>query len=221
VLGGITLAVAAACLLFLRERPGTVSSPTAQNTGEITQDKKQEVSLKAIVLVYFIFGFAYNIYATYFVAFMVDQIQLPARTAGFIWSIFGWMCLISGLIWGFLSDRYGRRKALLWNNGIISLALLIPLLAWSPFLLGVSTFLFGLTFLGTVTIVAACVGDLVTEKKAILYGMVTLIHGIGQLIGTISGGYLKDLTGSFQMTLTSSFLGFLLCLGLILGNKKG
>ena len=31
---------------------------------------------------------------------------LPGHVAGVIWSIFGWMCLASGLLWGFLSDRF-------------------------------------------------------------------------------------------------------------------
>ena len=50
------------------------------------------------------------------------------------------------------------------------------------------------------------------EKRASIYGLVTLIHGIGQFLGTISGGYLKDLTGSFQLTFIVSLTGFLLCL---------
>jgi predicted MFS family arabinose efflux permease len=78
--------------------------------------------------------------------------------------------------------------------------------------MGFSAFLFGGTFLGTVTVVAASVGDQIGEKRASIYGLVTLIHGIGQFLGTISGGYLKDLTGSFQLTLMVSLTGFLLCL---------
>jgi MFS family permease len=152
---------------------------------------------------------------------MIEEIRLTAKTAGDIWAIFGWMCTGSGLIWGYLSDRLGRRKALLWNNGIISLSVLLPLLLYDPFIMGFSAFLFGGTFLGTVAVVAASVGDQVSEKRASVYGLVTLIHGIGQFLGTISGGYLKDLTGSFQLTLMVSLTGFLLCLVLTVINKKG
>jgi predicted MFS family arabinose efflux permease len=123
-------------------------------------------------------------------------------------------------VWGSLSDRLGRGSALLWNNGFISLAVLIPLLFQHPLLLGVSTFLFGITFLGTITIIAASVGDLAVEKKASIYGLVTLVHGIGQFLGTTSGGYLKDMTGSFHLTLLSSLIGFVLCAVLIFLNKK-
>jgi MFS family permease len=152
---------------------------------------------------------------------MIEEIRLTAKTAGDIWAIFGWMCTGSGLIWGFLSDRLGRRKALLWNNGIISLSVLLPLLLHQPFFMGFSAFLFGGTFLGTVTVVAASVGDQIGERRASVYGLVTLIHGIGQFLGTISGGYLKDMTGSFQLTLIVSLTGFFLCLILTVINKKG
>lgn len=221
----ITFLVALSGGILLKERPDQKSSPSL-----IPQKDKDPVhvtpggnslTLKAIFIIYFIFGFAYNIYATYFVAFMVDELQLTEKIAGVIWAIFGWMCLVSGLIWGFISDRLGRRRALLWNNGLISISVLIPLLFHQPLLLGTSTFLFGATFLGTVTVVAACVGDQVVEKRASVYGLITLVHGIGQFLGTISGGYLKDLTGSFQLTLSVSLLGFIVCFILTLFNKKG
>jgi len=58
------------------------------------------------------------------------------------------------------------------------------------------------------------------EKMASVYGLVTLIHGIGQFLGTTLGGYFKDLTGSFQLTLISSLVGFLLCVILTAFSKK-
>ena len=221
----ITFLVAAIASIFLREKP----SPKAFFTPVLDEEKKPhftkregyELTLKTIFVIYFIFGFSYNIYATYFVAYMIEEIRLTAKMAGDIWAIFGWMCTASGLIWGYLSDRLGRRKALLWNNGIISLSVLLPLLLHQSFFMGISAFLFGGTFLGMVTVVAASVGDRIGEKRASVYGVITLIHGIGQFLGTISGGYLKDVTGSFQLTLMVSLTGFLLCVMLAVINKKG
>jgi len=221
----ITFFVALIAWILLREKPGPItvlpSSLDGDRKSHISKRERNDLPLKAIFIIYFIFGFSYNIYATYFVAYMVEEIRLTAKTAGDIWALFGWMCMGSGFIWGFVSDRLGRRKALLWNNGIISLSVLLPLFLYQPFFMGFSAFLFGGTFLGTVTVVAASVGDRIGEKRASVYGLVTLIHGIGQFLGTISGGYLKDLTGSFQLTLMVSLAGFLLCLVLTAVNKKG
>lgn len=221
----ITLLVAVIGWLLLREKPSQIiflpSSPDGDKESLLPKGKRNGLNLKAIFIIYFIFGFAYNIYATYFVAYMVEEIRLSEKTAGNIWALFGWMCMGSGLIWGFISDRLGRRKALLWNNGIISFSVLLPLLFHQSFILGLSAFLFGATFLGTVTVIAASIGDQVVEQRASVYGLVTLIHGIGQFLGTISGGYLKDLSGSFQSTLIVSLIGFLLCILLTAINKEG
>ena len=220
----ITGAVAVTAWILLKEKPGQIivprSSPADEKGSMPFRSGKDGLTLKAIFIVYFIFGFAYNIYATYFVAFMVGDTGLSEKMAGNIWALFGWMCMGSGLIWGFFSDRLGRRRALLWNNGIISISVLLPLLFHQPLLLGLSAFLFGSTFLGTVAVIAACIGDQVGEKRASVYGLVTLIHGIGQFLGTTLGGYFKDLTGSFQVTLISSLAGFLLCFILTLVHKK-
>ncbi len=221
----ITFLVAVIGWILLREKPEQVtllpSGPDGDKKSIPSAGNRNGLPLRAIFIIYFLFGFAYNIYATYFVAYMVEEIRLTEKTAGDIWALFGWMCMGSGLIWGFLSDRLGRREALLWNNGIISFSVLLPLLLHQPFFLGLSAFLFGATFLGTVTVVAASIGDQVGEKRASVYGLVTLIHGIGQFLGTILGGYLKDLTGSFQWTFIVSLIGFLLCILLTAVNKKG
>jgi MFS family permease len=223
----MTFIVSVMCFTLLKDKPSQMN-PSPPKFGEeeeiiTSQVRGDGLSIRSIFVIYFIFGFAYNIYATYFVAFTVEDLRLAEKVAGVIWSVFGWMCMGSGLIWGYLSDRLGRRKALLWNNGLIALAVFLPLRFHQPLLLGLSAFLFGLTFLGTVTIVAASIGDQVGEKRASVYGLVTLIHGIGQFFGTTFGGYLKDLTGSFQLTLISSLIGFCLCLTLtaVSKNKKG
>jgi MFS family permease len=224
LLAMITFTVSVTGFFLLKEKPSQMNLHSL----EISEDmetivfpvRRDGLTIRTIFVMYFIFGFAYNIYATYFVAYMVEEIRLTEKTVGDIWAIFGWMCTGSGLIWGFISDRLGRRKALLWNNGMISLAVLLPLLLHQTPFLALSAFLFGLTFLGTVTIIAASVGDQVVEKRASVYGLVTLIHGIGQFLGTTIGGYLKDLTGTFQLTFIVSLIGFLLCSILVILNGK-
>ena len=221
----LTLLVGLISFILLKEKPSRTDFPSLKADQPTpswpARAQGSGLTLPPIFLIYFIFGFSYNIYVTYFVAFLVEEIHMTEGVAGAIWSIFGWMCLISGWIWGFLSDRMGRREALFWNNGLISLSVLIPLLFHQTFLLGLSAFLFGATFLGTVTVIAACVGDQGMEKRAALYGWVTLIHGIGQFLGTILGGYLRDLTGSFQLTLLVSLIGFVACVIFTSLNRKG
>jgi MFS family permease len=219
-----TFTVAIGGWLFLKEKPGEISilssNPDEDGKTIPPSGRRDTFSLKTIFIIYFIFGFAYNIYTTYFVAYMVEEIHIPEKTAGSLWAVFGWMCIVSGLVWGFLSDRLGRRRALLWNNGVISFALILPLCFHHVLILGLSILLFGFTFLGTVTIIAAAIGDQVGEKRASVYGLVTLVHGIGQLLGTTLGGTLRDLTGSFLFALLSSLVGFLFCFTLTASSKR-
>jgi MFS family permease len=220
----ITFLVAVMGWIGLREKPNQTAILPFSSDGKKESipsvGKRSGLTLQVMFIIYFIFGFAYNIYATYFVAYMVEDLQLPEKTAGNVWAIFGWMCMCSGWIWGLISDRLGRRRALIWNNGIIAFSALLPVLLHQPFFLGFAALLFGGTFLGTVVIIAAAVGDRVVEKRGSVYGRVTLTHGIGQLLGTTWGGYLKDLTGSFQWNLICSLVGFLLCVGLAAFNKE-
>ena len=219
-----TFLVAFAGWVLLKEKPrhavASLSSPEGEKEYVPHAGEGSGFTLKALIISYFIFGFAYNIYTTYFVAYMVEEIGFSEKTAGNIWAIFGWMCMGSGLLWGFISDNLGRRKALIWNNGIISLAVLFAFLFHQPFFLVCSAFLFGATFLGTITIIAAMVGDQMFSKRATVYGLVTLIHGIGQFLGTTFGGYLRDATGSFRLSLIFSLAGFLCCLAMAVFSRK-
>jgi len=220
----LTFLVAVTAWILLREKKDqSIAQPSSRWEDEIripVAKKSSGLALKTIFVTYFIFGFSYNIFATYFVAYMVDDLKLAQKTAGDVWAIFGWMCMGSGVLWGFISDRIGRRQALIWNNAIIALSTLLPLLLRRPLFLVFSAVLFGGTFLGTVIIIASAIGDQVVEKRASVYGCLTLIHGIGQLLGTMLGGYLKDLTGAFQSSLVAALAGFFLCLIVTAFNKK-
>jgi len=89
----ITFSVAVIGRILLKEKPNQItflpSGPDGDKEPIPTAGKRDGLTLKAIFIIYFIFGFAYNIYATYFVAYMVEEIRLTEKTAGDIWAIFG------------------------------------------------------------------------------------------------------------------------------------
>ena len=71
----ITFLVAVIGWILLREKPSQITILPYSADGDkepITSiGRINGLTLKAIFIIYFIFGFAYNIYATYFVAYMV------------------------------------------------------------------------------------------------------------------------------------------------------
>jgi len=108
LLASITFAVAVIASFLLKENPvtGDLCFRTGQGNTSLPP-KGDRLSLRTIFVIYFIFGFSYIIYVTYFPAFMVEQIHLSEKSAGDLWAIFGWTCMVSGLVWGICPTTSG------------------------------------------------------------------------------------------------------------------
>jgi MFS family permease len=102
------------------------------------------------------------------------------------------------LLWGGLSDRIGRRAALILIYLIHAVA--FSLFVWWPQPPGLtlSAALFGLTAWSIPAVMAALCGDVVGPRMApAALGFVTLFFGIGQALGPSVAGALADASGSF------------------------
>jgi MFS family permease len=148
--------------------------------------------------VYAAFGFAYIIYMTFFVRYLVGEVGYTAQAAGNLFMLLGWFSLGCGLLWGGLSDRIGRRAALILIYLIHAVA--FSLFVWWPQPPGLtlSAALFGLTAWSIPAVMAALCGDVVGPRMApAALGFVTLFFGIGQALGPSVAGALADASGSF------------------------
>jgi MFS family permease len=64
----------------------------------------------------------------------------------------------------------------------------------------VSVILFAFAFNGFITLIAAMFGDFVeTARLGEVFGLSTLIHGLGMVLGASLAGYLRDLTSTFRV----------------------
>jgi len=209
IFGGTTLALAALAFLALRDRPGDMGlnplgaaedpsppNPPGGNTqwGQVYRSP----AVWHLGLVYVAFGFSYIIYMTFFAKRLIAEGGYTPAAAGDLFMVIGWLSLFSGLIWGVLSDRIGRKSALI---GVY----LIQVVAYSLFSLWpapagftLSAILFGLTAWAVPAIMAAISGDVLGPKLApAALGFVTLFMGIGQAIGPSVAGAMADSTGTF------------------------
>jgi MFS family permease len=167
-------------------------------------------------IVYFLVGFSYIIYVTYFGPYSIDEIGFTERSTGIMWSLFGLNTVHSGLLWGLLADKKGTTKTACIVTALLtlSIALIIPFSAKPVFYL--STFLFGLSFLGFITVIASIMSASVKRQDmGAVFGTATLVHGGGQVIGTFLAGFLRDLSGTFRVPLSLSVLSLLCCLILL------
>ncbi len=151
-------------------------------------------------LVYFMYGFSYIIYMTFFAAYLIKEMGLSQTQAGAIWALVGGLSIFCGVIWGGISDLLGRRHGSALAYLTLATAYTLFALVKSPFGFYLSAVVFGFTAWSIPTIMAAAAGDYVGPKLAPAgLGFVTLFFGIGQALGPAVGGYLADVTRSFQI----------------------
>ncbi|MDP2660193.1 MAG: YbfB/YjiJ family MFS transporter [Dehalococcoidia bacterium] len=150
-----------------------------------------------LTVTYFLFGF-YQIYATFFVAYLRGPANLSTAEAGNIWLAWAVVGVAFMAFWGWLSDRIGRREAMTPCTIILAASVLMPIFWQDVPLLYVSAMLFGATFTGPMTIILASAGGAVAPRLAAAsMGLVTAGFGLGQAVSPAIAGQFADITGSF------------------------
>ena len=146
------------------------------------------------------------------VAYIVDQ-GYSRILASFILGLMGLLSTIGRLIFGTLSDRIGREKAVTWSFfcSILGILILLSLPSLDSVLwLYVYSILFGVGFGARGPIIAAMMADLFQGKHfGSIYGFINIANGIGGALGPWLGGFLHDITGSYGLT-------FILCIPVLI-----
>ena len=166
-------------------------------------------------LIYFMFGFSYIIYSTFFSAALVSDKGYTQAQAGSLWALVGVLSIFSGVLWGAVSDYLGRKYALAMIFGLQAICYALMGSGQAPGILVLSAVLFGLTCWSIPGVVAAACGDYVGSKLApAALGMVTLCFAVGQALAPAVAGYLADLLRSFNPALfLAAGVAALGCLG--------
>ncbi|HPU29204.1 MAG TPA: MFS transporter [Syntrophorhabdaceae bacterium] len=172
----------------------------------------KEIELWKLGLVYFMYGISYIVFLTFFVAYLTGEIGYTYKNAGKIFATFGLCSIISGVIWGWISDIFGRNIGLFFASFVLACSYVLSILWKNTLVLYASAIIFGLTISSIPTIMAAAAGDVTGGKLApAALGFITLFFGIGQCIGPGIAGWLKDITGSFMWSF--GFSSVASCLG--------
>ncbi len=214
-LGGAVLIIAGICYIFIRSRPEEkgLTPVGTQEESPSTQGGRAEGAAKALQwglvykvkqmwhlgLVYFMYGFSYIIYMTFFAAYLIKEMGMTPAKAGGLWALVGGLSIFCGVIWGGISDVLGRKK----GAALAYLTLAISYLCFAFIRVEIgfylSAIIFGITAWSVPTIMAAAAGDMVGGRLAPAgLGFITLFFGIGQALGPAVGGYIADLTHSFM-----------------------
>jgi MFS family permease len=206
-LGLIVLAAAAVNAAALRNRPADRGlEPVGGGAAPFAPPAHHPRGIRAVLangrlrhlaLLYFLFGASYVVYATFVVTALVRERGFPESVAGTVWSSIGALSLLSGPVFGALSDRVGRRIGL-------AVVFLIQCASYALFATGLpgaalaaSVVCFGLTAWSIPSIMAAVTADLAGPGgAAAAFGFVTFIFGLGQIAGPVAAGAIADARGS-------------------------
>lgn len=150
-------------------------------------------------LIYAAFGATFMIYGTFLVTTMVREYRFTEATAGFYWSWVGLCSLFSGVLFGGLSDRIGRRWGLALVLMIQTSAYLLVGLKLGGFWLMASIVLYGLVVFAIPAIMTAAIAEYMgLARAAAAFATVTLFFAAGQSVGPAVAGLLARSTGSFS-----------------------
>jgi len=172
--------------------------------------------------VYLMYGFSYIIYLTFFIAYLTKEIGLSPKNAGGMFAVLGLCSISSGVLWGSVSDKVGRRFGSMYAYIVLAFSYLIFAFCTNLPGLYISTIIYGFTISSIPVILAAAAGDAVGPRLAPAgLGCITLFFGIGQAFGPAVAGYIKDVTGSFTGAFVlSTFVSFAGAAGSLFLRKK-
>lgn len=206
-MGLMSLAVAALTAACLRNRPAekklapvgrpfTRAASSADGSFQSTLPSKRWI-IPYLGGIYSLFGSTYVVYATFIVTELVQERGLGEHTAGSFWAIAGGLSIISGPLFGCLSDRLGRKKGMLTAFSLFAVAYILVAARLSTAALYGSIALFGISLWSIPTIMSAAVGDYAGPERATQsFGTITLFFGGGQIIGPFLAGLLADYYGT-------------------------
>ena len=208
IYGSVALLLAVGALLLLRNHPSEVGlKPLGLDVVNATPSPRAKALQWGTVyrsapvwhvgLVYVAFGFSYIIYMTFFTKCLVAEGGYTKEAAGGLLMTMGWVSLLCGLIWGTVSDKIGRKGALIIVYLIHTVAFSLFALWPAPTGFTLSAILFGLSAWSIPAIMAALCGDMLGSRLApAALGFITLFFGIGQALGPTVAGAIADAADS-------------------------
>ena len=138
--------------------------------------------------------------------FYATRLGANAAMVGALVAAFSVAQLLSAPAWGWMSDRYGRRPAILFGLIVSAVAYVIFAFAGSLWLLFLSRIIQGLGG-GTIGVVQAYVADITEGKdRAKSLGWLSAVTSLGAVVGPALGSLLIDVGGRTAPGLGSATL---------------
>ncbi|MBT7757080.1 MAG: YbfB/YjiJ family MFS transporter, partial [Rhodospirillaceae bacterium] len=213
-LAAICLPLAIFCLVVMRNRPLELGlapyGEAAANDGEPAKSvgsSRPDFNLRKVIprlgAVYFLFGATYVVYGTFIVTTLMREHGMAEAEAGRFWILLGIFSLFGGTVLGAFSDRMGRRAGIALSLFLQGSAYALISYGSGAVAVYLSICLYGLSAFGVPVIMSATVADYASpQRAAAVFGTITAIFGVGQMLGPVLAGVMAEYSGRF----TSGYL---------------
>ncbi|WP_284037814.1 MFS transporter [Neobacillus sp. 114] len=216
IYAAIGLLVVILTMIFIKNPP---AEPVSEKQQQKTPAKEIYKNPKVINigLLYGVVGLTYIVQVIFIMSYMIDA-GISVKFAGQLMALNGVLSIFGGPFWGFVSDRFGRRKSLILTMGLTMFSMLLPVLFPSQLGFTLHIILMSSTSTGLFTLTQAASMDHVKPSEMpIAFSYVTFYFAVGQLVGPAIAGWLIEDLGGFR----TAFIFSTICLafGIILTLK--
>ena len=206
IFGALVLVGGVFALLFLRDRPSDASPESDGSSGRRAVqpshrgawplDVYKNPYVWLLAYLGFCSGAATGVFNTFFGTYLSDDNGVSLATAGQLFLVVGVLSIVSGILWGNISDRIGRGQAFavsfLIQGAGFALFWLSPVMA----AFALASVLLGLTLRAAFTLCAAASGDHVQAQFATAaFALVSVGAGLGSSTSPILAGAIADAVG--------------------------
>ena len=165
-----------------------------------------------LIAAYGLEGLGYIITGTFLVDIIHNIPSLQAYSS-YSWVIVGVAAIPSAPVWTIILEKFSAIKILVVAYILQVLGILLPVFSQTVWSVLLSSFLFGLTFVGIVTLTTAYARQLFPTQSGPVVSLLTTFYAFGQIIGPMIAGQLVVIYSSYKAALI--FAGGIVLLGLL------
>ncbi|MGE7091972.1 YbfB/YjiJ family MFS transporter [Lysinibacillus sp. NPDC048646] len=165
-----------------------------------SETKMSQGFMPWLIAAYGFEGLGYIITGTFLVDIIHNIPSLQAYSS-YSWVIVGVAAIPSAPVWTVLLEKFSAIKILYVAYILQVFGILLPVFSQTVWSVLLSSFLFGLTFVGIVTLTTAHARQLFPTQSGPVVSLLTTYYAFGQIIGPIIAGKLVAVFSSYKAAL--------------------
>ncbi|MFP6746060.1 MAG: MFS transporter [Alphaproteobacteria bacterium] len=200
VMMAILMALIPLLSVGLRLEASQCAGASKQSLGEAIREARGHSGYVLLAGGFFVCGFHVTFIATHFPAYLADN-DVSLTAAAYALGVIGLFNIIGAYAFGAAGDRFRKKNVLtliyILRSAVMAAMLFVPINDVTAIVFGA---LLGLFWLATVPLTSGIVAQVFGARHfSMLFGVVFMSHQIGGFAGAWLGGYIYDLTGSYDL----------------------